>query len=575
MAKDKKMKIEETKKETPFYYETIGFLAIIFVVIIFGELGIVGRYLTIFFMLIFGDWYWLIVLYILFFGLSNILTHDAFDFKNQRFLGYLICSLGLIIISHNSLHKALITDTSDQSYFSLTWGHYRNFLAIANNEMYTTLGGGIVGGFIYFIVYYLLGSVGIVLVTVIVILLGFSMLIDKSIVDIVKYIISKVRSLKDFTGSFNRFFKYEIGRDKSKPEIDIYSKNKVISMKVLDIYQNEMNMSFQDKQSFELKSLIISVFNNFNIEFREIDLKVSYAVTTFKYFIYTNFDFEKLVEKLRDLIEEKVIVSRYNNNIKIEVNNKYVSLLTARNTLMKQSILNNYNQPLGVNSENELEELDISRDGNILIIGRENSGIRNFIYYFICALFIKISIANYEFDLFDDENSFSHFTLFKNVDSGNVLEYLNSVIETIDSRIKLIKDHEYDNINEFNKAQELEDKEIMKRKYIIFNYQDNENKKLIEDKLMYIIQMGRLCGVNIIIICRDVNLISNIILSIIYVKLIFKLNEIKDSIKILNDGKARYLDNKGEAIILRKDKEVRIQTPLITEEEINKVIKQF
>lgn len=346
-------------------------------------------------------------------------------------------------------------------------------------------------------------------------------------------------------------------------------------MKVLDIYQNEMNMSFQDKQSFELKSLIISVFNNFNIEFREIDLKVSYAVTTFKYFIYTNFDFEKLVEKLRDLIEEKVIVSRYNNNIKIEVNNKYVSLLTARNTLMKQSILNNYNQPLGVNSENELEELDISRDGNILIIGRENSGIRNFIYYFICALFIKISIANYEFDLFDDENSFSHFTLFKNVDSGNVLEYLNSVIETIDSRIKLIKDHEYDNINEFNKAQELEDKEIMKRKYIIFNYQDNENKKLIEDKLMYIIQMGRLCGVNIIIICRDVNLISNIILSIIYVKLIFKLNEIKDSIKILNDGKARYLDNKGEAIILRKDKEVRIQTPLITEEEINKVIKQF
>ena len=54
-----------------------------------------------------------------------------------------------------------------------------------------------------------------------------------------------------------------------------------------------MNFSFQEKQCLEVKSLIVSVFNNFNIEFREIDSKVSYAISTFKYYIYTNFDYEK------------------------------------------------------------------------------------------------------------------------------------------------------------------------------------------------------------------------------------------------------------------------------------------
>ncbi|HHU55630.1 MAG TPA: hypothetical protein GXZ48_02915, partial [Acholeplasmataceae bacterium] len=268
-------------------------------------------------------------------------------------------------------------------------------------------------------------------------------------------------------------------------------------------------------------------------------------------------------------------VIRYNNNLIIEINNKFISLLTARNLLMKQSILNNYLIPIGINSENEIEEIDISRDGNLLLIGKENVGIRNFIYYFICSLFMKISIANYEFTLYDDTNSFSHLILFKEVNGGNILEYLNNVIKEIDERIKNIKNHHAENINEFNKNQELEGNQILKRKIIILNYVDNDNQKLIEDKIMYIIQMGRICGVSIIIICRDVNIISSIILSIVKIKLIFKLKDVKDSMKILNDSRATNLDNKGEVIYFNKDKQIRVQTPLISENEINKIIKAF
>jgi len=575
MSKEKKLKMDETKKETPFYYETIGFIALIFVIIVFGQLGRIGEILNIFFMVAFGDWYWLTVLFILFFGLSNILTHRRFDFKNQRYIGYLICTLGLIILSHFSLHKAIVADTTGRSYLSLTWNHYRNFITSNSFDMNQTLGGGIIGGFIFFVIYYLLGTIGIILVSIIIIILGFAMIINKSVVDIAKYVFAKLKDIKKVTCSFNRFFKYEIGKEKPKPELEIYTKDKVIPLKVLDTYQNEMNFSFQEKQCMELKSLIISVFNNFNIEFREIDTKVSYAISTFKYYIYTNYDYEKLIEKLRDLIEEKVCVTRYNNNLIIEINNKFVSLLTARNLLMKQTILNNYLIPLGINSENELEEVDITRDGNILILGKENVGIRNFIYYFICSLFMKISIANYEFVLFDETGTFSHLALFSHVDSGNIIEYLNRIITEIDEKIKVIKNHGAENINDYNKSQELEGKDLMRRKFIVFNYSNDENKKIVEDKLMYIMQMGRLCGTSIIIVCRDITLISSIILSIIKIKLIFKLRDFKDSMTILNDSKATYLDNKGEVIYINKDKQIRMQTPLISENEINKIIKAF
>lgn len=571
MSKEKKSKTEEAKKETPFYYETIGFFAIIFVIIIFGRLGKIGTILNVTFMVTFGDWYWLYVLFILIYGFSNILSHKRFNFKNQRFVGYMAICLGLLIFSHFSVHNLVINRNG--SYFQETWDHYRLFITSGDPDY--VLGGGIIGSIIFFLVYYLLGVIGVILVAIIIIILGFTMIINRSFVEVCKFLFSRIRKIGKITGSFNNFFKYEVGKIKTKPVIDIYTKDKIIPLKILDTYQNEMNFKFQEKHSLEIKSLIISVFNNFSIEYREIDTKVSYAITTFKYYLYSNFDFQAIVDKLKSLLEEKVLISRYNNNVMIEVGNKYVSLLTAKNLLMKQSLLNNYLHVLGINSENEIEELDLSREGNLLIIGSENVGIRNFIYYFICALFMKVNINNYEFILYDESGSFSPLTLFRQNYDHDVLEFCNQMITNIDEKNNIIKKHELQNIDEYNKTQELENDEKMRRLFIVFNYPLCENNKVLEDKLMYMMQMGRLCGVNLLIIARDVKRISSIIISLMKIKLCFKLSDIKDSISILNNTSATYLDNKGEVVYCNKDKQIRMQTPLITPSEIDRIIKAF
>ncbi len=571
MGKEKKSKSENEKKQTPFYYETIGFISIIIVIVVFGRLGKIGSFLTITFMIIFGDWYWLFVLIVLIFGIVNILTHKSFNFKNQRFVGFVILCIGLTVVSHFSVHKIVIN--RNQGYFTETLNHYLLFLKTQNYNY--VLGGGIVGGAIFFILYYLLGIVGVLLISMIIIVLGLTMVLNKSLVDIFNYSLGKFKKFKTISKNFNNYFKYEIGKVKVKPIVDIYSKNKMVSLKLFDNYQHEMNYSFQEKHSLEVKSLIISVLNNMNIEYREIAIKISYAITTFKYYFYNQFDIKSLNDKLSDLLDEKIYISRFNNSVIIEVANKYVSLLSVKNLLSKQSILNNYLMPFGINTENEIEEIDMAKESNLLIVGEENSGIRNFIYYFVCSLFTKINISNYEIDLYDPIGEFKHLQLFKKINNVNVIDFCNDVIKDIEERTETIKKHKVQTIDEFNKVLENDGQELMKRKYVIFNYNDFENNRIIEDKLMYIMQMGHFCGVIFIIICRKPKSISNVIISTAKIKLCFKLGTVKDSIYMLSDPKAFYLDNKGEAILLYRENQTRIQTPIITDNEIEKVIKSF
>ena len=44
-----------------------------------------------------------------------------------------------------------------------------------------------------------------------------------------------------------------------------------------------MNLGFQEKVSYDIKSLITSVFNNLNIEYKELKMDISYSFTRYEY----------------------------------------------------------------------------------------------------------------------------------------------------------------------------------------------------------------------------------------------------------------------------------------------------
>ena len=68
MPKKKITKIETEKKERIFYYEIIALFSI-------TRLGAFGTYLMLTFRLLFGDWYFLMILLLFLYGIYCLLVH--------------------------------------------------------------------------------------------------------------------------------------------------------------------------------------------------------------------------------------------------------------------------------------------------------------------------------------------------------------------------------------------------------------------------------------------------------------------------------------------------------------------
>ena len=84
MGKEKKRSADEQEKqETTFYYELVGIIFIIFSITVLGELGKIGSFMLVLFKVAFGDWYWVIILFLLFYGFQSLLTHKSFNFKTS------------------------------------------------------------------------------------------------------------------------------------------------------------------------------------------------------------------------------------------------------------------------------------------------------------------------------------------------------------------------------------------------------------------------------------------------------------------------------------------------------------
>ncbi|MDD4077606.1 MAG: hypothetical protein PHT03_06495 [Bacilli bacterium] len=574
MAKEKKRSVDEKEKEeTLFYYELVGVICIIIAITILGRLGKIGFFLAVFFKVLFGDWYWIFIVFLLFYGFVSLLRHKSFNFKNPRFIGCVFVCFSLLIFAHFPIHNLIQGKSRD--YFSETWALYRLYIN-TNSEMY--LGGGMLGAVMFYIVYYMIGTIGVVMAGAFILMLGFSLIIDMPIVDIFKNFGRRVKDVSRLGKSFSRFFKYDIGRRGQTPEKkNIFSKSQQLPLKILEEYQNVMNYNFQEKLAYETRSLIHSVYNNLHIEYRDLDLTVSYKVTTYKFTVFTDFDATKLVERLNNVIEEDILIAQDGSNLMLQIVNKYPQILTMRELLMKQSSLhNNYILPLGLTYENKLCELDVSQNGHLLLIGSEKAGIRNFINYYIFALFVKENLSIYEMEIYDPKKElFILHDIIPTRTDEDVNEYLNGVVAEIDEKLETINQGGVSSLDEFNKKLDIENSSAlrMKRKFIIINRLDcdKETYSYFENKLMYIIQLGEKAGITVVYVLRDVLYVTSIILSLFANKLVFKVDNNFFSQKIINNDNATFLQAAGDCFFLSQIKARRIQTALVSKKDIETI----
>ena len=186
MSKKRKGKSKARKKKQtgvhPLLYEVIGLIMIGFAVIIMFEFGVVGRGLSSFSRFLLGNWHGAVPLLLIVQALMFMIKRKLGGWKNRILIGSLFVLASLILFSHVYLFKELNASRvlMSNSAIKETWKVLITNDGIANRS--GTLGGGMIGAFIFAMFYSLFDSAGATVAGVLLLLIGLVLLTGKALV---------------------------------------------------------------------------------------------------------------------------------------------------------------------------------------------------------------------------------------------------------------------------------------------------------------------------------------------------------------------------------------------------------
>ncbi|MCM3709886.1 DNA translocase FtsK [Sporosarcina luteola] len=202
--KTKKRRKAAAKKKNeglhPLLYEVAGLTMIGFAIMIIFEFGIVGRGLSSFTRLLFGNWHGAIPLLLIVQALLFMVKRKTVGWKNRIVGGSLFILASLLLFSHIYLFKGLYESKvlMSNSAFKETWK-----VLVTNEGIVSrsgTLGGGLAGAMLFALFHSLFDSAGATVAGVLLLLIGVVLLTGKALVPYIAELYPKLlASLKSKT----------------------------------------------------------------------------------------------------------------------------------------------------------------------------------------------------------------------------------------------------------------------------------------------------------------------------------------------------------------------------------------
>lgn len=191
MAKKKTQKDNDKKKAT-YTNELYGLLLVVLSLIGLITDGLLGTLLKKFACFLIGNFYMVLLLFVLLIGVYTIAKRKLPNFITSRFIGFYIIAIALLSLAHityaqNHDGVEIITKTLDNitAIFSM------KSVSSINN-----LGGGVIGALFACLFDSLLGILGMKIVIGALVIVGIIMLFDVSLIDVAKKILSKFKHTK-------------------------------------------------------------------------------------------------------------------------------------------------------------------------------------------------------------------------------------------------------------------------------------------------------------------------------------------------------------------------------------------
>ena len=188
MAKEKIQSAEIKENSKVFHYEILGIILLVTGMFAVAKLGILGIYANLIVKVLFGDWYFVIILLMCVYGIRCILVHRRLKISNIRYLGLFLMVLALMLLSHFSVHSVVIE--FDENPIVLTLKLYLSYFRVKDFD--SIVGGGIIGTILFYLFLYLFSKVGVILISVILFFLSI-------VFEVIVHFIIVLKALKAFT----------------------------------------------------------------------------------------------------------------------------------------------------------------------------------------------------------------------------------------------------------------------------------------------------------------------------------------------------------------------------------------
>ena len=325
MGKEKKMYLEQNKKELTFYYELIGVGTILLSLLALARLGVVGYYLMMTFRIVFGDWYFVFLLALLLFGIYCLFKHQPLNMLNMRSVGIILLMIALLTLAHFPMHNYV--SEYGTSYLKMTFSLYLDYFKNYSDGM--VVGGGIIGMLFFYLFYTLFSSVGTIVIIVFISIVGISFSFNKTIGETFKFVKKIVLKIWNILRNIKKTIKYGIKvsepvDNKNKKIIKNNGKKYSIDMLTEPVRQNFIIT--EEKHAASLKKTIANILNNMNVFYQDISYEIAEHVTTCKIDTISSINLDKLYMRLKAILTERFLITKDVDSpkIKIEIDNTMV-----------------------------------------------------------------------------------------------------------------------------------------------------------------------------------------------------------------------------------------------------------
>lgn len=359
--------------------------------------------------------------------------------------------------------------------------------------------------------------------------------------------------------------------------------------------EDSLQLTEKDKENQEV---IERVLLNKDIACECKNVFKNICSTLYEFELYNfNISFEKIkrLEKTFQMfLHSETVTVEFSKNLSgfsVNVPNQKRNIITLGDVFQKVEVaplsaknLTNMKCPIGIDNYNNPMQIDISTLPHLLICGSTGSGKSVCLNNIISSLlltnesmalkFIMIDPKQVELAPYDELTNFLSVPVITNTYKAATV--LWSLCRRMDQIYSEIRSKGCKNIDEYNSKCKIK---LQRMVVVIDELADLmiKHKKEVEPSIIRLAQMGRACGIHLILSTQRPSreVVTGLLKVNIPAKICFKVPSAVNSRVVLETAGAEKLLGHGDALFLdgKSNEPIHFQGSMITTEEINKVVE--